>query len=85
MKYKKGDLYWTQLSMWDFSKKDNVDTYNDNGFHYELTLVTEVFSETHRKVRNIKAGELTDNQIDSLKPLKGHNWYRVMGNVEDLK
>ena len=53
MKYKKGDLYWTQLSMWDFSKKDNVDTYNDNGFHYELTLVTEVFSETHRKVRNI--------------------------------
>ncbi len=83
--YKEGDLYWQQLSMWDLSKKDNVDTYNDGGFHYELILVTETVGETRRKIRNVKVGELTTEQIDSLKPLKGHNWHRVMGNVEDFK
>ena len=83
--YKEGDLYWQQLSMWDFSKKGNVDTYNDGGFHYELIMVTEITSKTGRKVRNIKVGELTDEQVNSLKPLEGQNWFRIMGNIKDFK
>lgn len=85
MNYKKGDLYWEQISMWDFSMPENVDAYKEGGFHYELMLVTEITSETGWKVMNVKVGELSESQIESLKPKKGESWFRAMGNIEDLK
>lgn len=83
-KEKAGDLYWRQLSMWDFSEKENVDVYSHNGFHYELLVIKEVVSENRKKVRNVKVGELTTKQIEMLIPEKGHNWSRVMGNEISL-
>ena len=82
--YKVGDLFWSQISMWDFSDKSNVDMYNDGGFHYELFIITEVISENHYKHRHIKYGEISEEQLSLLIPEKGHNWFRVMGNREDL-
>ncbi len=79
-KEKVGDLYWRQLSMWDFSDKENIDVYSHDGFHYELFVVKEIITDTSKKVRNVKAGELTTKQIENLIPEKGHNWSRVMGN-----
>ncbi len=79
-KEKTGDLYWRQLSIWDFSEKENIDAYSHNGFHYELMIVTEVISNKRKKVRKVKVGELTAKQVEKLMPEKGHNWSRVMGN-----
>jgi len=81
---KVGDLYWQQLSMWDFSDKENIDVYSNEGFHYELMIIKEVISQNRRKVRNVKVGELTTKQIEMLIPEKGFNWSRVMGNEVNL-
>jgi len=80
-----GDLYWQQLSMWDFSKVENLDVYSDKGFHYELMMVEKVISDNQWTVRNIKVDELTKDQVESLTPKSGHNWHRVMGNIKDFK
>lgn len=77
---KVGDLYWSQLSMWDFSKQEHIDKFSPDGFHFELFVVTDVISDTHTKVRNVKVGELSDDEIKYLTPEKNHNWSRVMGN-----
>ena len=81
---KLGDLYWTQLSMWDFSKKENYDAFCANGFHFELMIVTGVVSDNQWKIRNIKADELPVDEINKLIPEFGHNWSRVMGNNLEL-
>jgi len=80
----KGDLYWGQLSMWESSHKNNIDTFNDGGFHYELMIVKEVINDNHTKVRNVNVNELTPDEVNKLKPEPNHNWHRVMGNNLDL-
>ena len=82
--YKVGDLYWRQLSMWDFSKKNHVDTYSKGGFHYELFIVTEVISINHWRPRHVEVGELSENEIAKLIPESGNICSRVMGNNADL-
>jgi len=77
-----GDLYWEQLSMWDFSHKEHIDVHIQ--FHYELMIVTEAINDTRIKIRNVRVDELTKDQIDKLIPEKGHNWSRVMGNNLNL-
>ena len=79
-----GDLYWTQLSMWDFSDKDNLDAFSFDGFHFELLLVTDVVSDNQWKVRNVKVNELSTDELNKLIPEHGHNWSRVMGNDLEL-
>lgn len=79
-----GDLYWEQLSMWDRSPTDAVDMYSEDGFHFELRLITEVRSATGWSNRFVMWDELTSEQIEGLVPQEGHNWSRIMGNVEDF-
>jgi len=79
-----GDLYWNQLSMCDFSKKENVDKYNEGGFHYELYIVTDVVGAKHYKARNVKWEEITEDYLGTLTPKKGCHWDSVMGNRMDL-
>jgi hypothetical protein len=79
-----GSLYWRQLSLWGFSDKENIDVFSYDGFHYELMIVTAIIDESRRKVRNVKIGEITKNQLSELIPEKGHNWSRIMGNKVNL-
>ena len=84
---KKGDLYWSQLSMWSFSKKENVDAYSAHGFHYELYVVTQDQINNGWKAKNLTWDELESYQLDLIKftPLANQNWSRVMGNIEGYK
>lgn len=79
-----GDLYWNQLSMWDFSDKENLDTFSSDGFHFELFLVTDVISDNQWKTRHVKVNELSTDELNKLIPEHGHNWSRVMGNDLNL-
>jgi hypothetical protein len=78
-----GDLYWSQLSMWDCSKKENVDVYSEKGFHYELHVTTGEQVDNRWEAKNLTWSELSDAEIDltTLVPESGHNWSRVMGNI----
>ena len=80
---KLGDLYWTQLSMWDFSLKENVDTFSTDGFHYELQVAIEAQVDNRWKAKNLTWDELSKAGIDLIKliPEPNHNWNRVMGNI----
>ena len=84
MDKKIGDLYWSQLSMWDFSKKENIDIYNKKGFHYELHLITDIVNKNHYKFRRVKTNELSSDEIDALIPPKGIYFDSVVGNNKDL-
>ena len=79
-----GDLYWSQLSAWDFSDKKNIDAFCANGFHFELMIVTNVVSDNQWKNRKVKIDELPQDKINALIPDNGHNWSKVMGNNLDL-
>ena len=84
---KKGDLYWNQLSMWDFSKKENVDAYSAHSFHYELYVVTQDQINNSWKATNLTWDEVEIYQLDliNLTPAAGDNWSRVTGNIEGYK
>jgi hypothetical protein len=82
---KVGDLYWSQLSMWDYSKEEDIDVISHNGYHYELLEIVEIISENQKRIRHVNVNELTDEQIDTLIPEKNHNWSRIMGNINDFK
>jgi hypothetical protein len=80
---KLGDLYWQQLSMWDYSKKENVDTFTKEGFHYELYVTTKAKVDSRWKAKNLTWSELTDSEIDLiiLIPEVGIRGYSVVGNI----
>ena len=69
--------------MWDFSKKENVDTYSDKGFHYELHVTIGDQVGNRWKAKNLTWDELSGADIDliTLIPESGENWSRVMGNI----
>jgi hypothetical protein len=84
---KLGDLYWAQLSMWNFSKKENVDAFSKDGFHYELQITTGEQVDNRWKAKNLTWKELTDFEIDliTLMPEGRIMGYKIVGNISDNK
>ena len=75
-----GDLFWTQLSMWECLAKENVSAYSKDGFHYELQVTTSTQVDNRWKAKNLTWAELSKAGIDliTLIPEPTHNWNRVM-------
>lgn len=64
-----GDIYWKQLSQWNFSPKNCIESYiNRNGhiFHYVLVKVVEIISPTQIKTDyEISIEDISDDILKS--------------------
>lgn len=50
----KGEIYWNQLSMWDFSPPNCIEGYRRDGehmFHYFLKIVDEVIGDCQYRTK----------------------------------
>lgn len=64
-----GDIYWKQLSQWDFSPQNCIESYinrNGNIFHYVLVKVVEIISPTQIKTYyEISIEDISDDILKS--------------------
>jgi len=79
---KVGYYNWRQISMWDFPPDNCVETYItaiDFGdtYHYYLTRVTEVISESSRKIETVV--NVDEVPIEVLRWREGEVFIKVNG------
>jgi len=64
--YKVGDYEWRQVSMWDFTPSNCIESYVRMGkhvFHHYLIIVTHIVSDKHRKTATVLDIENIPNNI----------------------
>jgi hypothetical protein len=82
-----GDFDWHQLSMWDYSPQNCIETYVRSGcgehiFHYYLKRITAIVSDSQWKIETVTS--IDNVPVDILNWMGGSAYLKEDGKTQRL-